>query len=176
MKHGEWECLLNTVEACAIRAWPAVNDHFPFVYCVEKLNYDGKYKEWETCFEKLNLDPKPVTDCISSGAGHKLELQYGEEIKALEPAHTYVPWVVVDGQPLYDDYNNFISYICKAYKGSNVPQACLGLSHSVTASKDSISHVCHIDEENAKSKSTIVGIISSTVASWMNHVGMAELM
>lgn len=48
------------------------NDHFPFVYCVEKLTNEGKYADWETCFEKLSLDPKPVTDCYSSGLGNEV--------------------------------------------------------------------------------------------------------
>ncbi|KAJ9543604.1 hypothetical protein OSB04_023311 [Centaurea solstitialis] len=171
-QHGEWECVLNTVEACAIHAWPAVSDHFPFVYCVEELTYEGKYAEWETCFEKLNLDSKPVIDCIGSGFGHKLELQYADEIQALQPPHTYVPWVVVDGQPLYDDYPDFISFICKAYKGSNVPRACLGLSHHMkkTANHPS-NHVCYKEQETAKSLPS--KIISATAGFWMDHVGMA---
>ncbi|KAK9069079.1 hypothetical protein SSX86_013195 [Deinandra increscens subsp. villosa] len=173
-QHGEWECRLNTIEACSIHAWPAPSDHFPFVYCIEKLNSEGKYTEWETCFEKLDLDPNPVTDCYSRGIGHELELQYADEILALEPPHAYVPWVVVDGQPLYDDYTDFISYICKAYKGSNMPKACLGLTRIITAPTDTIksfNHVCYLEEDNVKSKSkpksTLSKIISSTVASWM---------
>ncbi|PWA60781.1 thioredoxin superfamily protein [Artemisia annua] len=223
-QHGEWECILNTVEACAIHTWPAVGDYFPFVYCVEKLTYEGKYTEWETCFDKLNLDSKPVTDCISSGFGNEtkqgknrtlhnsplkpqnslsmhppssyisilpfyhthspsihsnsLNLQYADEIKALEPPHTYVPWVTVNGQPIYDDYMDFISIICKAYKGSNVPQVCFDLTHSVTAPKDTanaLNHVCYT-EDNTMSKSTLSKIISSAATSWIYHVGLAESM
>ncbi|KAJ0792261.1 putative gamma interferon inducible lysosomal thiol reductase GILT [Helianthus annuus] len=74
--HGEWECVLNNVEACAIHAWPVVSDHFPFIYCVESLTYTAKYDEWETCFEKLNRDPKPVTDCIASGYAHESNHSY----------------------------------------------------------------------------------------------------
>ncbi|XP_076925183.1 gamma-interferon-responsive lysosomal thiol protein-like [Bidens hawaiensis] len=169
-QHGEWECLLNTVEACAIHAWPDVTDNFPFVYCVERLNHEGKYTEWESCFETLKLDPKPVADCYSSGLGHELEVQYADETKALQPPHAYVPWVVVDGQPLYDDYANFISYICKAYKGSNLPQVCLGLSHPITAPDEPVKpfdHVCYKEEDDVKSKSTLSEIISSMAASWM---------
>nr|GEV70836.1 hypothetical protein [Tanacetum cinerariifolium] len=176
-QHGEWECILNTVEACAIHTWPAVGDYFPFVYCVEKLTFEGKYTEWETCFEKLNLDSKPVTDCISSGFGNDLNLQYADEIKALEPPHTYVPWVTVNGQPIYDDYMDFISIICKAYKGSSVPQVCLELSHPMTAPKNTANHlnnVCY-KEDDTKSKSTLPEIISSAT-SWMYRVGMAESM
>ncbi|KAL1202040.1 Gamma-interferon-responsive lysosomal thiol protein [Cardamine amara subsp. amara] len=118
-QHGAFECLLDTVEACAIDAWPKLSDHFPFIFCVESLVTEHKYEKWETCYEKLNLNSKPVADCLSSELGNKLELHYAAETKALEPPHKYVPWVVVDGQPLYEDYENYISYICKAYKGVN---------------------------------------------------------
>ncbi|XP_023764285.1 gamma-interferon-responsive lysosomal thiol protein [Lactuca sativa] len=177
-QHGAWECVLNTVEACAIHAWPAVSDHFPFVYCVENLTYEGEYANWETCFQKVNVDPKPVLDCYTSGFGHELELQYADEIKALEPPHTYVPWVVLDGQPLYDDYVDIISLICKAYKGSKTPQACLGLSLPVTKHKDTdntLDNVCY-KEEKSKSKSRVSEIMSATEASWMHDVGMVESM
>ncbi|XP_071687601.1 gamma-interferon-responsive lysosomal thiol protein-like [Rutidosis leptorrhynchoides] len=175
---GEWECMLNTVEACAIQTWPSVSDHFPFVYCIEKLAYENKYTEWETCFEKLNLDPKPVADCYGSGFGYELELQYAQETKMLQPAHTYVPWGVVDGQPLYDDFTEFISYICKAYKGSNVPNACLDVSHPIGAPKNAKprNDECYKDEENAKSRSTLLEIILAIVASWMPNVGTADSM
>ncbi|XP_019178638.1 PREDICTED: gamma-interferon-inducible lysosomal thiol reductase-like [Ipomoea nil] len=131
-QHGEYECLLNTVEACAIDAWPDLSEHFPFIYCVENLVYEGKYTAWETCFANLGMDPTPVTDCSASGRGKELELQYAAVTNALEPPHTYVPWVVVDGQPLYEDYMNFISYICKAYKGSTKIPACSELSATVS--------------------------------------------
>ncbi|XP_057782598.1 gamma-interferon-responsive lysosomal thiol protein-like [Salvia miltiorrhiza] len=123
-QHGKYECILNTVEACAIDAWPDVNDHFPFIYCVESLVYHNNYTYWETCFEKLGLDATPVMDCYNGDRGTEIELRYAAQTNALEPPHTYVPWVVVDGQPLYDDYRNFKSYICEAYKGTPKPSAC----------------------------------------------------
>ncbi|GFP84237.1 gamma-interferon-inducible lysosomal thiol reductase [Phtheirospermum japonicum] len=129
-QHGPWECLLNTVESCAIDAWPDVKDHFPFIYCVESLVYEHNYTYWETCFEKLGLDASPVTRCLNSDRGTELELAYAAETSALQPPHKYVPWVVVDGQPLYDDYRNFVSYICKAYKGTAIPSACSSESSS----------------------------------------------
>ncbi|KAM0002899.1 putative gamma interferon inducible lysosomal thiol reductase GILT, Thioredoxin-like superfamily [Helianthus debilis subsp. tardiflorus] len=167
-QHGEWECVLNNVEACAIHAWPVVSDHFPFIYCVESLTYEAKYDEWETCFEKLNRDPKPVTDCIASGYAHELALQYADEINALEPPHTYVPWVVVDGKPIYDDYTDFVSFVCKAYKGSNPPQPCLGLSLPTTTpnyNAKPLNHVCYKEDDNAKLKSILSETISATAAS-----------
>ncbi|KAH9701868.1 gamma-interferon-inducible lysosomal thiol reductase [Citrus sinensis] len=126
-QHGPSECLLNTVEACAIDSWPELNKHFPFIYCIESLVYEHKYSQWETCFDKLELDPKPIVDCYTSGYGTQLELKYAAETNSLVPPHQYVPWVVVEGQPLYEDYENFISYVCKAYKGNVVPKACSNL-------------------------------------------------
>ncbi|KAK9214024.1 hypothetical protein WN944_006010 [Citrus x changshan-huyou] len=58
----------------------------------------------------------------------RLELKYPAETNSLASLHQYVPWVVVDGQPLNEDYENFIGYICKAYKGNVVPKACGNLS------------------------------------------------
>lgn len=123
-QHGAAECFLNTIEACAIDAWPDVKEHFPFIYCVESLVYNGKYTQWETCYEKSGKDPKPVSDCYASGRGKEFELCYAADTNALEPPHEYVPWVVVDGQPLYEDYEKSLSYICKAYKGTTEIAIC----------------------------------------------------
>ncbi|KAJ4840507.1 hypothetical protein Tsubulata_000443 [Turnera subulata] len=144
-QHGPNECLLNTVEACAIHAWPRLEDHFPFIYCVEKSVYERNFTQWGTCFEKLGLDSEPVTKCYASGFGKDLELQYASETDALQPPHKYVPWVVVDGQPLYEDYENFLSYICKAYRGTASIKACSELSYHSSPRKISnpIAPVCY---------------------------------
>ncbi|MQL83480.1 hypothetical protein Taro_015972, partial [Colocasia esculenta] len=180
-QHGTYECLLNTVEACAISAWPDVKEHFNFIYCVEQLVLEHRYGEWESCFKKTGLAAKPVLDCYTDGSGQEwkqaqegsrligrqqalylgrqtstdmlrvpevnevklrletclvatsgnyskeeLELKYSAETDALQPPHRYVPWVVVNGRPLYDDYETFEAEVCKAYKG-DLPKACEGL-------------------------------------------------
>ncbi|KAA8543712.1 hypothetical protein F0562_021542 [Nyssa sinensis] len=169
-QHGPTECLLNTIEACAIKVWPDLNEHFPFIYCVETLVYEHKYTQWESCFEKLGLDSTPVIDCYSSGYGKELELQYAAETNALQPPHTYVPWVVVDGQPLYEDYENFISYICKAYKGTAT--ACSDSSLNAILKEKAIPNhphpVCYTEETT---KSTL-SRIRSAITWWMRQVNM----
>lgn len=92
--------------------------------------YKRKYTQWESCFDKLGLNPKPISDCYNTELGKKLELEYAAETDNLQPPHKYVPWVVVDGQPLYEDYENFINYICEAYKGPVLPSACKSSSIS----------------------------------------------
>ncbi|CAL9752069.1 unnamed protein product [Musa acuminata subsp. burmannicoides] len=125
-QHGQYECLLNTVEACAISSWPIVQQHFKFIYCIEHLVEEGQYTNWEACFQQTGFGSKPVIDCYNSGYGGELELQYKAKTDALQPPHIYVPWLVVNGQPLYEDYENFEHYVCKAYDGVP-PRACEGL-------------------------------------------------
>ncbi|GAB2286093.1 hypothetical protein Dimus_020517 [Dionaea muscipula] len=78
-QHGPSECLLNTIEACAIAAWSDVNKHFPFINCIETLVYKRKFLEWETCFDMLGLDAKPIVECYSSGHGKEQDVEYTGE-------------------------------------------------------------------------------------------------
>ncbi|KDP45780.1 hypothetical protein JCGZ_17387 [Jatropha curcas] len=179
-QHGPSECLLNTVEACAINVWPQLEEHFPFIYCIESLVHERKFPEWESCFETLGLDPKPVIDCYNSGYGKELELQYAAETNALQPPHQYVPWVVVDGQPLYEDYDNFISYICKAYnsttthKRTAAPKACSEVSrYAIQRGKSRpIVPVCYKE----KKMSTLSRRIISAISLWMQQTNEAAYM
>ncbi|KAL0390101.1 UNVERIFIED_CONTAM: Cinnamoyl-CoA reductase 1 [Sesamum calycinum] len=137
-QHGPNECLLNTVEACAIDVWPDVKAYFP-LSIVWKVLYTitttpiGTHvlRNWVwmpllwLIVIAVSVEERHFlhsTDTIQTNV--QLELQYAAETNALDPPHRYVPWVVVDGQPLYDDYRDFVSYICKAYKGTDPPSAC----------------------------------------------------
>ncbi|XP_021720993.1 gamma-interferon-inducible lysosomal thiol reductase-like isoform X2 [Chenopodium quinoa] len=167
-QHGPNECLFNTIEACAIDAWPNLEDHFPFITCVESQVSEGKYTQWETCFKELGLDPKPVTSCYNGEHGKKLQLKYAALTAALKPPHRYVPWVVVAGEPLLEDYENFVSYICKAYKGPP-PSACKKASFaSVLRGKIDHYHPVSYTEQTAKMQ-FLVNIWSS-IASWTDQM------
>nr|XP_019705948.1 gamma-interferon-responsive lysosomal thiol protein [Elaeis guineensis] len=130
-QHGPNECQLNNIEACAISAWPDVQEHFNFIHCIEHLVMELRYDEWKSCSQQTGLDSTSVLDCYNSGYGEKLELQYAAQTDALQPSHTYVPWVVVDAKPLYDDYRNFEKYICQAYDGEP-PKACEGQALTIS--------------------------------------------
>ncbi|KAL5742475.1 hypothetical protein ACOSP7_029207 [Xanthoceras sorbifolium] len=123
-KHGPDQCLLNTIEACAINGYNDVNKYFGLISCIELLAIEGRQMAWQTCFSYLGLPLKPVMDCYNSRNGTKLELQYGRETAHLVPPHTLLPWVVVNNQPIRDDYENYTTYVCKAYKGQKAPNAC----------------------------------------------------
>ncbi|KAL1206790.1 Gamma-interferon-responsive lysosomal thiol protein [Cardamine amara subsp. amara] len=41
-QHGEAECALNTIHACAINAYPDVMKHFGYIYFTERLVLENK--------------------------------------------------------------------------------------------------------------------------------------
>ncbi|KAL5580668.1 hypothetical protein UlMin_013110 [Ulmus minor] len=172
-QHGPEECFLNTVEACAINIWPQLNVHFPFVHCVETLANEFKYNEWESCLEKLNLDSIPITDCYTGKYGKKLELQYAAETKALKPPHQYVPWTVLNGQKIdIMDYEDLVSNICKAYKGTNRPESCRKKSVDSIGRKGADKVVYFIEKAE---RPALQERVQSAISSWMNQKKMAAL-
>ncbi|PIA37523.1 hypothetical protein AQUCO_03000237v1 [Aquilegia coerulea] len=170
-QHGQYECLLNTVEACVLHVWPDLKKQYSFIYCVESLVHVHKYIEWESCFAKTGFDSKPIEDCYKSGLGKQLDLQYAKVTNDLQPPHKYVPWVTVNGQPLYDDYENFMTYVCKAYKGDSVPKACKDLPPPIVSDvKDNqIKQVCLAEETISSSKTEAMHIRPSGT-SWRRQM------
>ncbi|KAL0344430.1 UNVERIFIED_CONTAM: Gamma-interferon-inducible lysosomal thiol reductase [Sesamum radiatum] len=132
-QHGVDECELDVTEACAINAWPRMEAHFKFIYCVERLHLMNRHADWPSCYAANGLDPKPIDDCYNNGLGYQLEKAYADETATLNPQHRFVPWVVVDNFPLQQDFENFIGYICKAYRGDSIPNACRSTSFEINS-------------------------------------------
>lgn len=69
---------------------------------------DGTFPQWKTCFDRFDdLDSQFVLNCTAGAHGKQLEYEYGAQTDALVPPHQYVPWVLVNGLPLYD-----VSVLC----------------------------------------------------------------
>jgi hypothetical protein len=47
--------------------------------------------------------------------GNALQRVARERTESLKPDHDFVPWVVVNGVPLFEDFDNVKLYICAAY-------------------------------------------------------------
>ncbi|CAK9233962.1 unnamed protein product, partial [Sphagnum troendelagicum] len=130
-QHGQDECYLNIIQTCAIRLWPKVTDWFPFIYCLEKLPRATAAQDWKSCVEPSHLDLAPLLECSASPLGEKLELEFAAETDRLQPPHKYVPWVLVNGEPLYENYEDVAIYVCKDYQGTK-PAPC---THFIPVSK-----------------------------------------
>ncbi|XP_030541905.2 LOW QUALITY PROTEIN: gamma-interferon-responsive lysosomal thiol protein [Rhodamnia argentea] len=146
-QHGPDECLLNAIEACAITIYPDVTRHFRFINCVEQLTLQGRHGEWSKCLGTTGLGNAPV-DCYNRGYGNKLERRNAQETARLNPPHKFVPWVLVNNRPLQEEFPNFVSYVCKAYRGAHVPAACKSIPATVVSSGEEIrsSSVCYASQ------------------------------
>jgi interferon gamma-inducible protein 30 len=49
--------------------------------------------------------------------GEFLQRRAVERTAALSPKQQWVPWVLVNGVPLFDDFDNVSTFICAAYPG-----------------------------------------------------------
>lgn len=75
-------------------------------------------------------------------------------------------WSLFNKRMLYlwlQDYENYISYVCKAYKGAAVPKACSGLSFNLIYGEKLIHPVCY-EEIPAP---TLLSRAISSVMSWI---------
>ncbi|GAB4834005.1 hypothetical protein Ancab_032257 [Ancistrocladus abbreviatus] len=119
-QHGEEECYLNTVHICAItQMFKEPVKEFRFLKCALQ-----KDKGWRSCVSKKEADS--IEQCAKGPLGFLLELLCAKRTAGLKPPHEFVPWVVVNDLPLKENYEDFVSYICNAYKGRNPPKACKG--------------------------------------------------
>lgn len=111
------------------------------------MSLENKMNEWVNCFGMSGLGKAPI-DCYTSGYGEVLERKYAAETSQLNPPHRFVPWVVVNNQPLREDFENFVSYICKAYRGTKIPEACksLPLESNSSQKENHINSVCYVDQ------------------------------
>eukprot|EP00270_Netrium_digitus_P015537 TRINITY_DN5459_c0_g2_i1.p1 TRINITY_DN5459_c0_g2~~TRINITY_DN5459_c0_g2_i1.p1 ORF type:complete len:270 (+),score=60.35 TRINITY_DN5459_c0_g2_i1:70-879(+) len=139
-QHGPKECLGNKIENCAIHFYPLLEEWFPYVKCVVADRFELETAaEACTATEELQLNSTLIRECYSGPLGEKLHEESGKETDALEPKKEYVPWLVVNGQPTYDDYDEIVSFVCDAYNpkdGKSKPAACSEDSlHSYRQSK-----------------------------------------
>ncbi|KAJ6750377.1 hypothetical protein OIU85_000956 [Salix viminalis] len=167
------ECFLNAIEACTITIYPDVVRHFRFIHCVEKMSLENKMNEWVNCFGMSGLGKAPV-DCYTRGYGEsgnlnlnddemQLEKKYAAETAKLNPPHRFVPWVVVNNQPLREDFENFVSYVCKAYRGTKMPEACKSLprENNLLRKENHINSVCFVDQtSNLTSSAPVIANVA----------------
>ncbi|TKY65781.1 Gamma-interferon-inducible lysosomal thiol reductase [Spatholobus suberectus] len=123
-QNGPDECELNSLEACAINVWNDVNKHYGLINCFEFLAIDGRHKNWEDCFSQLDLPKEPILNCYNRGNGTEIGLKYINETAPLYTPYEFLPWVVVNNQSIGKEYENFTRYVCEAYRGTPVPEAC----------------------------------------------------
>lgn len=126
-QHGKEECYGNLIETCAIHYHPNSTVYFPFIYCIESSASLPRNVAPE-CASKFGFDYSQIQSCVEGPLGNKLEHEMALKTNALQPPHTFVPWVTLNGVHTEKIQNeaqdDLVKLICETYQGSPKPQAC----------------------------------------------------
>lgn len=123
-QHGEQECQMNLLETCAIHLLNTPQLFMPFIHCVELF---PNLQNAQNCAGSLGIEWAPILACYNGSEGNFLQHQMAQKTEALNPQHTYVPWIVVDGVHTEDiqkqAQQDLAFLICASYKGRK-PKEC----------------------------------------------------
>ena len=78
---------------------------------------------------RTGLDWTRIDKCAKSKEGIEYLLDVAKTTEGLNPPHTYVPWVVIDGK--HDEKSegelvkNMVKYVCGVYRGDEKIEACM---------------------------------------------------
>ncbi len=121
------ECEGNVLEACVINKYDFYSKALPFTICFEE-NSSNWQESGKKCAPKYGIDWDAVTKCANSQEGADYILKLAEKTEALQPAHTYVPWVVVNNQHSQSTESavirDMVKYVCSIYTGPEKIAAC----------------------------------------------------
>lgn len=119
-QHGDLECWGNLAQTCVIYYQPKTEDHFPFIHCMESDTEDDIKTAAYNCAAKHDIPRDQIEACVQIEFGNFLEHQMAIKTEALNPPHTYVPWVTLNGEHTDDieqqAMNDLVKLICDTYK------------------------------------------------------------
>lgn len=125
-QHGPVECLGNLIQTCALDIIGNVTSALPFIECMEKSE-DRPDVSGPVCAKRYAVDYKAVLDCTKSPLGNELQHQMAVKTEKLNPPHTYVPWITLNGVHTEDMEQeadtNLLKLICDNYMGVK-PKGC----------------------------------------------------
>jgi interferon gamma-inducible protein 30 len=143
-QHGPSECVYNTVEACALAKIDDPLLAFQYIDCIERSDdsrdpQQDYYKVAIACCELTKIPDATVVqmeECATGLEGIQLEHEAAVKTEALDPPHTYVPYVVVNNSHSDDVQeaitDSLFNYVCGAYLGVNKSAACPGETETET--------------------------------------------
>ena len=116
---------MNTVHACVLFYYPNRSEFWPFLHCAFTHGEDQNPAVAQKCAGLASMDWDKIDSCYKGSQGHNLELMYSKETDSLDPPHTYVPWVTLNGKhDVEAEGPKLTKEICDAYTGTDKPPAC----------------------------------------------------
>lgn len=112
------------MHACAIKYIPKTTIT-KFIIC--SMSSKNPQNAGRRCARSLNVDYRPIQSCVAAtGEGDQLVYDYGVQTNNLKPPHTYVPWILFDGnfdeKDNEDAVSNLVPVICSKLR--NAPDIC----------------------------------------------------
>mmetsp|Transcript_12384 Transcript_12384/g.34472 ORF Transcript_12384/g.34472 Transcript_12384/m.34472 type:complete len:211 (-) Transcript_12384:108-740(-) len=151
-QHGEEECYMNLIEACLdLYAGDDYRRYYPFFKCADDIvaNVYPHIKGisayiMKKCASTLPSDitPEILDSCATGNLGQELIAISRHNTESLNPPHTYVPWVVVDKKPVFQNYDNISAIVCEEWarlNDANPPPECSKLA---STPRQRVSGVC----------------------------------
>ena len=119
-QHGEQECYLNVVHACALKMAPSNTVGINFIVCMESNGQDTL-----ACAAQNGLDGAALESCAIDPAMDAEMLRLRDITDAAEPALRGVPTVEVNGSqhPQNEIINDLLTVVCREYQGTK-PAGC----------------------------------------------------
>lgn len=123
-QHGPDECYGNMVQTCYINLVNNTESRIKFVNCA--FNYPTQKKIIEKCTEDLDLR-RQLKKCVTGNLGPNLEYEMAKKTDALEPPHSFIPWITINGKGNRDltdkACNDLIAVVCDALSDDK-PDVC----------------------------------------------------
>lgn len=137
-QHGVGECQSDALELCvqyklsgditSISTGDTSMVAWPFILCMEEE--DGDFSKGESCFNSSMNSTALSWNTVESCYNNEYDLVMNAGMKATDPDHSYVPWVVVDNT-LLENSNMLQKAVCDAYTGPP-PVSCQRLVETST--------------------------------------------
>jgi len=130
-QHGPDECTTDAMELClqyklsgdinSISSGDTTKAAWPFILCMEEA--EGDPTKGATCYSQTMTNTTIPWTTINDCATQDFNTVQSAGAKATAPTdHTYVPWVLIDGE-LLDQDDTLLKQICDAYTGP-APKSC----------------------------------------------------
>jgi interferon, gamma-inducible protein 30 len=129
-QHGAAECDANTYEQCAVDLYKYPDRYLAYLHCLDNELTMGRRDEpfdapvFAGCARDSALDFGAIKACHDDAA-YAWALQK-RAAESTPDDHTYVPWVLINGEHTIDEDNDsLLEAVCKAYQsGGGKHPAC----------------------------------------------------
>ncbi|XP_054158294.1 GILT-like protein 1, partial [Oppia nitens] len=168
-QHGPDECYGNKAQACVlditkmsgtgISGQPSTT--LQYIACMFSAgNWRQTQVTAKQCAETVHLNWTQLSECIDGSHGDRLMVAHSHRTFNLEPQHTFIPWIIIDGQQSNDIQErtqiNLVQYLCDNYHSKHEPKLAECSEKTLQSIQSQLSSAMNL-------KLSIISIIIATI-------------